>query len=516
MSGEQARWCRGASAGPGGLTVTRAAPAVPRRVAAQHRPSRVRNADLSGPAGPPVGHGRRVRLASVPRVTGLLAAGDLLAIAVAATAVRPGWVELAYAFGAFLSLAIGREHRNRLALRLLDEVPRLVGRLLLPLLVVGSGAVVTEVSAAVLRQTVATVVLVLAVRAVSYATIRSQRRKGRLSSPTVVLGAGAIGLELVEILTAHPEYGLRPVGIVDDVPRGPFPPVLGQISDLHDVIASNDVTHMVVAFGPTREQDLVRVLRQAVSDDVRVYLVPRFFEIGLAPTGPEVETVWGIPLYRVRQAALRESAFRIKRVADVALSGSALLVLSPVLAVLAVLVRLSSPGPVLFKQCRIGQGGRQFDVLKFRTLREQRASDELPVGDDADGVQRQRLQDVQRRVTPIGRFLRRTCLDEVPQLWNIVRGDMSLVGPRPEERPFVERFEGSVRGYADRHRLPVGLTGLAQVHGLRGDTSIEVRSRFDNYYVEHWSPWQDFVILLRTLGAVVRHDASRPGSDARP
>ena len=201
----------------------------------------------------------------------------------------------------------------------------------------------------------------------------------------------------------------------------------------------------------------------------------------------------------VRRAALRAGAWKVKRVADVLVSAMLLLLLSPLLAVLALAVRLSSPGPVLFRQRRIGQHGHEIEVLKFRTLR---------VNADADVTWS--VEDDPRQTT-VGRWLRRLSLDELPQLWNVLRGDMSLVGPRPERPHFVSRFSAQVTHYADRHRLPVGLTGLAQIHGLRGDTSIEERARFDNYYIEHWSPWEDVKVIIATVGVILR-DALRASS----
>jgi lipopolysaccharide/colanic/teichoic acid biosynthesis glycosyltransferase len=154
-------------------------------------------------------------------------------------------------------------------------------------------------------------------------------------------------------------------------------------------------------------------------------------------------------------------------------------------------VRRSSPGPVFFRQSRIGKDERQFELLKFRTMRVNDDSDTTwSVADDA-------------RVTQIGRFLRRTYLDELPQLLNVLRGEMSLVGPRPERPHFAQRFAQEVPRYDDRHRVPGGITGWAQVHGLRGDTPIPDRARFDNHYIENWSLWRDVVILARTIASVL-------------
>jgi lipopolysaccharide/colanic/teichoic acid biosynthesis glycosyltransferase len=192
---------------------------------------------------------------------------------------------------------------------------------------------------------------------------------------------------------------------------------------------------------------------------------------------------------------------------DVVSAGLLLAVSSPLLALLAVAVRLSSPGPILFRQRRIGQHGHEFELLKFRSMRLEH-----------DGATAWKATDEHQ--TTAGRWLRRTSLDELPQLWNVLRGDMSLVGPRPERPHFVARFSADIPGYDDRHRIPVGLTGWAQVHGLRGDnTSLTERARFDNLYIEDWSLWLDVVTLLRTAGAVVRMAlgwSPAPGSGRDP
>jgi len=269
-------------------------------------------------------------------------------------------------------------------------------------------------------------------------------------------------------------------------------PVLGDIDELDRIVDQYQVRRMIVAFGPARDVELVKVLRSALQHDIEVHIVPRFFDCGIAPEGPDTDDIGGISLYRVRRAALRAPAWMLKRVLDMVIAGACLGVSAPILGLVALGVKFSSPGPILFRQRRVGQNGREFDVLKFRTLRDNDQSDTQwsVIGDT--------------RFTPIGRFLRRTSLDELPQLWSVVRGDMSLVGPRPERPFFSDRFSAGVEGYKHRHRLPVGLTGWAQVHGLRGDTSIEARARFDNHYIENWSIWRDFVILGRTAVEVVR------------
>jgi lipopolysaccharide/colanic/teichoic acid biosynthesis glycosyltransferase len=198
----------------------------------------------------------------------------------------------------------------------------------------------------------------------------------------------------------------------------------------------------------------------------------------------------------------------VRRAIEVVLASILLVLASPLLAAIAAAVRLSSPGPILFRQPRIGQDGRTITVAKFRSLRvDDPGHDDVVIdlrSDEGLTVQARRQRAVERRLTRVGRFLRSTGLDELPQLWSVVKGDMSLVGPRPEELSYAGTFGSAIDGYGERHRLPVGLTGWAQVHGLRGETSIAQRVRFDNLYIEHWSIWRDVVITLRTVGVLAR------------
>lgn len=434
----------------------------------------------------------------------LLLCTDAVALAVAAILVGPGSVvALVYGVGSLVVLVAGREYRHRLSLSVLEAAPRLVSRLALPLVAVSvTGMAFGAVPSAVLVQAPLSVAAVLCGRAITTRFIRRQRCHGRLVHPTVIVGAGSMGVKLSRVLSQYPEYGLRPVGIVDDVVPIDAPvPLLGPIANLRSMLSAHGVAHVIMAFSPKREEELVKVVRSTVLDEVEVYVVPRFFDVGLAPRGPDVESVGGIPLHRIRGSALRARSFPAKRMFDVVVSGLSLLVLSPLLAAIAVVVRLGSPGPVLFRQPRVGQDGRTIEMLKFRTL--------------PHGYVDRKLNADSHEYSAIGWFLRRTSLDELPQLINVLRGDMTLVGPRPERGYLVEQFNHEVTGYEDRHRLPMGLTGLAQVHGLRGDSSIEERARFDNYYIENWSLWQDLIILIRTFGTVIRFGPDRKPTDAK-
>jgi exopolysaccharide biosynthesis polyprenyl glycosylphosphotransferase len=237
---------------------------------------------------------------------------------------------------------------------------------------------------------------------------------------------------------------------------------------------------------------MIPILRASDRLPLEIYVMPRFFELGVAPEGSTTDDVWGIPLERLRRSARRSFAWRGKRVFDLVVTSALLLLTAPLMIAAVIAVALTSPGPVLFRQVRVGQRNELFELLKLRTL---------CVNSDGDTTW---TTNGDHRVTPVGRILRRTCIDELPQLINVFRGQMSLVGPRPERPHFAAGFRRTIDGYGDRQRVPAGLTGWAQIHGLRGDTSIAERAHFDNHYVEHWSLWRDTVIIARTVGSIVR------------
>ncbi len=433
---------------------------------------------------------------------GLRRLADVLAVVISVGALAHphlgNWI-----FGGLVLviLRLVDSYRRRIVLSVLDHLPRLLLPSAVGLLVIGLARPFVDLDDSFFSEAILVGVAVVLGRVWSYAAIRVARQTGRMAEPTLIIGAGAVGVELFRVLHQHREYGLLPIGIIDDVAHEPTLRPIGGLADLERVVRQHGVRRVIVAFGPGAEHNMVKTLREVVHLDVEVHVVPRFFELGLAPPGPTVEHVWGIPLYRLRPAATRAAAWRTKRALDIVVAGAALAFFSPVLGALALAVRVTSPGPILFRQSRIGQYGSPIEVLKFRTLAVNNDSDVTwSVCDDP-------------RQTSIGRWLRRLSLDELPQLWNVLRGDMTLIGPRPERPHFVEEYSRDVPGYGDRHRLPVGLTGMSQIHGLRGDTSIAERARFDNLYIEHWSGWQDAKIVLQTAVAIVR-DAVRSGNGA--
>ncbi len=277
-------------------------------------------------------------------------------------------------------------------------------------------------------------------------------------------------------------------------PRGPLPPIpcLGAVEDVSRVVREHAVDRVVLTLRFDQLPLISEIAGEVADRTTDVQWVPDLFELHTSKL--RLREVAGIPFVSVRAVALSGADRIVKRTFDLVLSALALALLLPVLVVLALLVRLSSPGPVLYRQDRVGRDGRQFAMIKFRTMR--------PDAEVASGPVWTREEDP--RVTGVGRWLRRWSLDELPQLWNVLRGDMSLVGPRPERQVFVERFRRQMPRYFERHRVKSGLTGWAQVNGLRGNTSIEDRTLYDLHYVENWSLWLDLRILLMTVHHVLR------------
>ncbi len=340
---------------------------------------------------------------------------------------------------------------------------------------------------AIVQIVVATIPLILLGRLVTFRLVNLARARGYDLEDTLVLGTGPVGVEVADALANNPEFGLVPTGFVDRFDDEELPlPIVGRPEHLPEIVQRTGVRHVILAFGAAGEEELVGIVRRCHDQAVQFYAVPRLFELGISAehVGHEVA---GLPIVPLRPAAAATGMWPAKRAFDIVASSLLLLLTAPLMAACALAVKLSSPGPVFFRQIRIGIGGRPFEILKFRTMRVNDDSATHWSVDDDD------------RVTKIGHVLRPTHLDELPQLVNVLRGEMSLVGPRPERPHFVEQFGAEIDGYHFRHRVPVGITGWAQVHGYWGDTSIETRVRLDNRYIENWSLWRDLVIGLRTI-----------------
>ncbi len=344
---------------------------------------------------------------------------------------------------------------------------------------------------------------------------RSRRLVGK---PVLIVGAGVVGAQVSRRLESHPEYGLAPVGFLDEEPRsvaevgGRDVPVLGTIEDLDETIARTGVRNLIVAFSTAADARVSRLIQHCQELGVEVSVVPRMFDTINDRVG--YDTVGGLPLLTFSVVDPKGVQFALKHALDRVLALVALIVFAPLMLCAALAVRMSSPGPVFFKQRRVGRDGKIFDLYKLRSMRvasvqAQAQADEgdigtldfLLAGDVAPGG----VEGEDRR-TPIGRLLRRASIDELPQLFNVLKGEMSIIGPRPERPEFVELFRQDIARYGDRHRVKSGITGWAQVHGLRGQTSLAERVEWDNYYIAHWSLGLDLKILALTLAALF-HDA---------
>jgi exopolysaccharide biosynthesis polyprenyl glycosylphosphotransferase len=344
---------------------------------------------------------------------------------------------------------------------------------------------------------------------------RWARERRLVGKPVLIMGAGVVGAQVARRLESHPEYGLVPVGFLDEDPRsvaevgGRDVPVLGTVEDLDETVMRMSVRNVIVAFSSVADERVSRLIRRCQELGVEVSVVPRMFDTINNRVG--YDTVGGLPLMSFTTVDPRGVQFALKHVFDRVFALVLLVVLLPVMLCAALAVALSSPGPVLFRQRRVGRDGKVFNFYKFRSMRQPAGQtdpdgDEIGAlefllgGDTAPGG----VEGVDRR-TAVGRFLRRTSLDELPQLLNVLRGDMSLIGPRPERPEFVKLFRQDVVRYGDRHRVKSGITGWAQVHGLRGQTSVAERVEWDNYYIANWSLGLDVKILTLTLVTLFRN-----------
>ena len=343
-------------------------------------------------------------------------------------------------------------------------------------------------------------VAVSLVRLAFRVTFNALRRRGFNQKTILVVGAGELGQRVVETIQAHRELGFVVKGLltrkavkVGTELRGV--PVLGLFGDLGPVLDRLPVDQVILAL-PMEEQRLVKpIMEELAQRTVDVKVVPDLFQYMTLRGG--LEEFGGLPIISLQGAPLEGWNRVLKRAFDVVLSLLALVVAAPLLLALAILVKLSSRGPVLFRQQRMGIDGATFDMLKFRTMRT-----------DAEATGARMATPDDPRRTAIGAFMRRTSLDELPQFLNVLKGDMSLVGPRPERPVFIEEFKKQIPRYHLRHMVKSGITGWAQVNGLRGQTSIAKRIEFDLYYIENWSLGLDVKILLRTaLGGFLSKNA---------
>ena len=400
-------------------------------------------------------------------------------------------------------------YRPRVFLRVLDDLRVVVTATALAAMIVLSLRIVAADDPWVAAQTArlwafATVYLLAGRIVLSWGELQA-RRRGESVRPTLVVGAGHVGRLTAKRLLEHPELGLRPIGFLDKEPRDPGSddvdvPVLGASWDLDKVVAEHGVRHVVMTFSTAPGPVLLRVLKRCQELGVEVSMVPRFYEKVAGHIA--IEYLGGVPLLTAQPTNPRSWQFAVKYAADRLVAAFLLVLVSPVLLLAGLAVLLTTGRPIFFRQERAGRDGRVFEILKLRSMRPPEDGSG-PAAELAPGTAPGGVEGADRR-TRVGTFLRRTSVDELPQLWNVLKGEMSLVGPRPERPEYVDLFTGQIDRYGDRHRVKAGITGWAQVHGLRGQTSLADRVEWDNYYIENWSLWLDVKILLLTVLAVVR------------
>ncbi|MCD8069274.1 MAG: undecaprenyl-phosphate glucose phosphotransferase, partial [Lachnospiraceae bacterium] len=322
--------------------------------------------------------------------------------------------------------------------------------------------------------------------------LRSMREKGYNQKHVLLVGYSQAAEAYIDRISANPEWGYKIYGILDDHKKNGWTykgvSVIGEIDCLQEILSANDLDEIGISLSLQDYDRLEEVVAFCEKNGVHTKFIPDYNR--LIPTKPYTEDLNGLPVINIRNVPLTSSgnAF-MKRCVDVVGAVAAIILFSPAMAVCAVLIKTGSDGPVIFKQERVGRHNKPFDMYKFRTMVMQTAEDEAKgwtVKNDP-------------RVTPVGRFMRRTSLDELPQLFNILKGDMSLVGPRPERPQFVEKFKEEIPRYMIKHQVRPGMTGWAQVNGYRGDTSIRKRIDYDIYYIENWTMLMDIKILILTL-----------------
>nr|WP_300769008.1 undecaprenyl-phosphate glucose phosphotransferase [uncultured Acetatifactor sp.] len=322
--------------------------------------------------------------------------------------------------------------------------------------------------------------------------LRTIRRKGYNLKHILLVGYSRAAEEYIDRLTDNPQWGYVACGILDDhIPAGTVykgVKVLGRLGNLEVILPENKLDEIAISLALQDYDHLEGIVATCEKSGVHTKFIPDYNS--LIPSRPYTEDLMGLPVINIRYVPLTNTGnIIIKRIVDVCGAVCGMALTSPLMLLAALLIKLTSPGPVIFRQERVGLHNKPFYMYKFRTMERQVPGEEKKAWTVRNDP----------RVTPVGKFLRRTSLDELPQLFNILRGDMSLVGPRPERPLFVDKFKEEIPRYMVKHQVRPGLTGWAQVNGLRGDTSIRKRIEYDIYYIENWTVWFDLKIILMTF-----------------
>jgi len=308
----------------------------------------------------------------------------------------------------------------------------------------------------------------------------------------LIAGAGELGRLVADKILEHRELGYQIVGFVDDRAAGDHLgyrglPLLGTIREAAEISSREGIDHLYVALPPEQHVQMLELIETTSRECVDVKVVPDLLQV--IALRARLEDLDGVPVININDVPLQGFNTIVKRGIDVIISSGALALLSIPIGSIALLVKATSRGPVFYRQERMGLDGKTINIVKFRSMHHEAERDTGPVW----------ARENDPRVTVLGKFLRRSNLDELPQLWNVLRGDMSIVGPRPERPHFVEQFKHRIPQYMLRHKVKAGLTGWAQVNGWRGNTSIEKRIEYDLYYIENWSVRLDLKIMWLTL-----------------
>ena len=334
--------------------------------------------------------------------------------------------------------------------------------------------------------------LMIAMRQIVRSVLRKIRKKGYNLKHILLVGYSRATEQYIDRLMANPEWGYMVNGILDDkVPVGTLYrniPVMDNISALEGILNKNEMDEIAITLSLADYDKLEELVNTCEKHGVHTKFIPDYNSV--IPSRPYTEDLQGLPVVNIRRVPLTNTFnLIVKRIVDIIGALVAIVIFSPVMIVAAIVIKAQDKGNIIFKQTRVGLHNKEFEMYKFRTMREQKEEDEAKrwtvKNDD--------------RITPFGKFLRHTSLDETPQFFNILKGDMSLVGPRPERPQFVERFREEIPRYMIKHQVRPGLTGWAQVNGYRGDTSIRKRIDYDIYYIENWTLGFDFKILILTF-----------------